>query len=103
MSEQDSEPDETADDTEDLQPTETLQIHYVLNNTLHDEDDSIHDEDESSEEEHVTEIETYFVNGEQNNIQGNKLLTTNLEVKVVTAKSKSSYATQQIDNYSNSS
>ena len=50
MSEQDSQSDTTADDTEESKPTETLQIHNVCNTTMHDEDDSIHDEDNSSED-----------------------------------------------------
>ena len=49
---------------------------------MHDEDDSIHDEHDSSEDENVTEIQTYEDNGEQNNVQENRLLTTNSEVKV---------------------
>ena len=44
---------------------ETLQTHNVLNNTMHDEDDSIYDEDESSEEEYIIEIETPTNNGQQ--------------------------------------
>ena len=82
MSEQDSESDTTADDTEAPEPTQTSQTHNVLNNTMHDEDESIYDEDESSEEEHVNEIQPYKENGEQNNVQENKLLTANFEVKV---------------------
>ena len=53
-------------------------MHNVLNNTMHDEDDSIYDEDESSKEENEDEIETHTNNGEQNN----KLLTTKFEIKV---------------------
>ena len=63
MSNLDSESDTNNNDTEESETTETLQVHNVLNNTMHDEDDSIHDEDESSEEEHVTEIETHTDNG----------------------------------------
>ena len=86
MLEQDSESDTTADDTEASEPTQTFQTHNVLNNTIHDEDDSIHEEDESSEEENMNEIETCENNGEQNNIQEDKLLTTNFEVKVENQK-----------------
>ena len=88
MSEQDSESDTTADDTEASEPTQTFQTHIVLNNTIHDEDDSIHEEDESSEEENMNEIETYEDNGEQNKIQEDKLLTTNFEVKVENQSSR---------------
>ena len=79
MSEQDSESDTTAEASE---PTQTFQTHNALNNRMRDEDNSTYDEDESSDEEHLTDIETQTGNGEQNNIQENKLLTTNLEVKV---------------------
>ena len=82
MSEQDSESDTTADDTEESKHTETIQIHNVCNKTMHDEDDSIHGEDDSSEDENVAEIGTYEDNGEQNNGKEDKLLTTNFEVKV---------------------
>ena len=80
----------SAEDEEESETRETLQVHNVLNNTMHDEDDSIHDEDESSEEEDVTEIKTHADNGEQTNIQDNKLLTTNFEAKVENQKLKSS-------------
>ena len=76
MPEHDSESDTTADDTEESNPTETLQIHNVCNTK--------HDEDDSSQDENVIEIEPHTVNGEQNNAQDNKLLTTNFEVKVET-------------------
>ena len=82
MSEQDSESDTTADDTEDSKPTETIQVHNMCNTTMHDADDSTHDEDDSLEDENVTRIETYADNAEQNNEQENKLITTNFEVKV---------------------
>ena len=49
---------------------------------MHDEDDSTYHEHDSSENENITETETYTDNGEQNNIQDNKLLTANFEVKV---------------------
>ena len=82
MSNQDSQSDTTVDDTDKSEPTETLQIHYVCNKTMHDEDDSIHDEDDSSEEEHLPETEPPPNNGEQNKVQDNKLLTINFEAKV---------------------
>ena len=50
-------------------------------------DTTIH-EDESSEEENVTEIEIPTNNGEQNNVQDNKLLTTNFEIKVENQKAE---------------
>ena len=84
MSEQDSESDTTADDTQKSKHAETLQIHDVYNKTMQDEDDSTHDEDDLSEEENAIEIETPTNNGEKNNVQNNKLLTTNFEVKVET-------------------
>ena len=81
MPEQDSESDTTVDDIEESKHTETLQVHNVLNKTIHDEDDSIDNEDELSQEEHVDEIQTYGDNGEQTNLTENKLLTTNFKVK----------------------
>ena len=50
--------------------------------TLHDEDKSSEPEDDSSEENSVNEIQPHTENGEQNNIQEDKLLITNFEVKV---------------------
>ena len=63
---------------------------------MHNEDDSIHDENESSEE-NVTDIETHENNGEQNNKQEDKLLTTNFEVKVENRKVEGliTYSTDQ--------
>ena len=98
MSEQDSESDTTVDDTEESETTETLQVHNVLNNTIHDEDDSIHDEDESPDEEHATEIETYEDNGEQSK-EKNSLLPT-LKLKLKTEKLRGSHPIQQINKYS---
>ena len=82
MSEQESESDTTADDTEESKPTETLQIHNVCNTTMHDEDDLICTENGSSEEEHVTEIESHTVNGEQNHGKENNIHTSNFEVNI---------------------
>ena len=60
---------------------------------MHDQDDTVHDEnnssepeDDSSEDNSVNEILPYTHNGEQNNIQDNKLLTTNFDVKVENRK-----------------
>ena len=67
MSEQDSESDTIADDTEGSKSTEDeeeseaieiQQVHNVLNKTTHDEKDI-------SEDKSVTEIETYQVMGRQ--------------------------------------
>ena len=80
--------DTSTEDEEEAETTETLQVHNVLNSTMHDEDDSIQDEDDSPEHENITENETYQDNGEQNNVQDNKLLTTNFEVKVENQKVK---------------
>ena len=44
-------------------------------------------EDDTSEEENITEIPTYEINVEQN-VQDNKLLTTNFELKVEIRKVK---------------
>ena len=46
---------------------------------MHDEDNSS-EPDNSSEENSVNEIQPYTENGEQNNEQYNKLLTTSFEV-----------------------
>ena len=78
--------DKSTEDEEEAGTTESLQVHNVLNNTMHDEDDSIQDEDDSPEHENITENETYQDNGEQNNVEDNKLLTTNFEVKVENQK-----------------
>ena len=58
--------------------------------TLHDVDKSSEPEDDSSEENSVNEIQPHTENGEQNNIQEDKLLTTNFEVKVENRKLKGS-------------
>ena len=54
-----------------------------MSNTItHDEENSSEAEDNTSEDENVTEMQTYEINGKQNNIQESKLLTTNFEVEV---------------------
>ena len=70
--EQDSESDITTEDEEETNTTETHQVHNVLNETLHDEensseakDNSIHDEYDTSENENIIEIETYENFGEK--------------------------------------
>ena len=75
LSEQDSASDITADDTEQAKPTETHQVHNVLNKTTHDQDDSIKDQP-------ITEIELPTKNGEQNIGKENKLLNTNFQVEM---------------------
>ena len=93
MSNQDFESDTSTENEEESNTTQTLQVHNVLNNTMHDQDDSIHDEDnssepedDSSEENSVNEIQPYTENGEQNNVQEDELLTTNFEVNVENRK-----------------
>ena len=95
--EEDSTSDTPTETTEDSQPTELHQVHNVLNNIMHDEDDTIYDEDESSEEENEDEIQSHQKNGEQNNKQDNKLLTTNFEVEVENRKVEGliTYSTDQ--------
>ena len=73
-SEQSSELYITYEDEEETNTTEIHQVHNVLNQTIHDEENS-------SEDENVTEMQTYGNNGEQHK-QENKLLNTNFEVKV---------------------
>ena len=93
MSNKDSESDTSTEDGEESNTTQTLQVHNVLNNTMHDQDDSIHDEDnssdpedDSSEENSVNDIQPYTENGQQNNVQEDELLTTNFEVNVENRK-----------------
>ena len=84
-SEQDSESDITTEDEEETNTTETHQVHNVLNETIHDEENSSETEDETTEEEDVIEMQTYENNQEQN-VQNSNLLTTNFEVKVENRK-----------------
>ena len=69
--EQDSESDITTEDEEETNTTETHQVHNVLNETIHDEENSsetkhnsIHDEYDTSENENITEIGTFEQYGE---------------------------------------
>ena len=80
-SEQDSEFGTTSEDEEEPNTTETHQVHYVLNETTHDEQNVSETEDDTSKEGNITEMQTYENNGEQNKPE-EKLLTTNFEVKV---------------------
>ena len=59
-----------------------FQTHNIVNETIHDEENSLQAEDDASEENSVYEIESHLVNGEQDNAQEDKLLTTSFEVKV---------------------
>ena len=86
-SQQDSESDTTTVDEEESNTIETHQVHHVLNETTHDEENSSETENDTSEDENVTERQSYGNNGEQNK-QEEKLLTTrsNFEVKVKNQK-----------------
>ena len=84
-SEQDSETGTTSEDEDESNTTQTHQVHIVLNETRHDEQNVSETEDDTSEEDNDTEIQTYENNGEQNK-QEDKLLTTNFEVKVENRK-----------------
>ena len=84
-SEQNSESDITTDDEEETNTTETHQLHNVLNETIHDEENSSEAEDDTSQEENIIEMQIYENNREQNK-QEDKLLTTNFEVKVKNRK-----------------
>ena len=65
-SEQNSESDTTTEDEEETKITETHQVHNVLNETIHDEENSSEAEDHTSEDENLTEMQTYGYNGKQN-------------------------------------
>ena len=84
-SEQDSESDITTVDEDETNTTETHQVHNVLNEAIHDEENSSESVDDTPEDENVTEMQTYENNGEQNK-QEEKLLTTNFDVKVKNRK-----------------
>ena len=96
-SEQDSESDTSTEDEEESNITQTLQVHHGMNETTHDEENSSEAEDHTSEDENVAEMQTYENNGELNNEQENKLLTTNFEVKVENRKVEGliTYSTDQ--------
>ena len=96
MSEQDSESDITTDDEEETHITETHQIHNVLNQTIHDQENVSEPEHDTSEKQNVTKIQTYENNQEQN-VQEEKLQTTNFEVKVENRKVEGliTYSTDQ--------
>ena len=95
-SEKDSESGTTTEDEEESNTTQTHQVHNVLNENTHDEKNVSETEDDTSEEENVTQMQTYENNGEQNK-PGDKLLTTNFEVKVENRKVEGliTYSTEQ--------
>ena len=93
---QDSKSDIATEDEEEPNTTETHQVHNVLNETTHDEQNVSETEDDTSEDGNITEMQTYGNNGEQNK-QEDKLLTTNFEVKVKNRKGEGliTYSTDQ--------
>ena len=95
-SEQDSESDIKTEDEEETNTTETHQVHNVLNETIHDEENSSEAEDDTSEEQNLNQMQTYGNNGEQNK-QEEKLLTTNFEGKIKNRKIEGliTYSTDQ--------
>ena len=84
-SEQNSESDITTQDEDGPNITQTHQVHNVLNEATHDEENVSETEDDTSEEENVIEMQIYENNEEQNK-QEEELLTTNFEVKVENRK-----------------
>ena len=95
-SEHDSESDITTEDEEETNTTETHQVHNVLHETIHEEEDSSEAEDDKSEEQNLNQMQAYENNGKQNK-QEEKLLTTNFEVKVENRKVEGliTYSTDQ--------
>ena len=95
-SEQDSKSDATTEDEEEPNTTETHQVHNVLNETPHDEENVSENEDDTSDQENVTEMQIYKNNEEQNK-QEEELLSTNFEVKVENRKVEGliTYSTDQ--------
>ena len=58
-SEQDSESDITTEDEQETNTTETHQVHNVLNETTHDEENVSEAENDTSQEENVIEMQIY--------------------------------------------
>ena len=79
-SEQDSESDITTEDEDETNTTETHQVHNVLNETIHGEENSSEAEDDTSEEQNLNEMQT-CENNEKKNGQENKLPTLKLKLK----------------------
>ena len=65
MSKQDSKSDATTEDEKEPNTTQTHQVHNVLNETTHDEENVLETEDDTSEEENVIEMQIYENNEEQ--------------------------------------
>ena len=88
--------DITTEDEQQTNTTETHQVHNVLNETTHDEENSSEAGDGTSEEQYLNQMQTYENNGEQHK-QEDKLLTTNFEVKVKNRKVEGliTYSTDQ--------
>ena len=88
--------DITTEDEQQTNTTETHQVHNVLNETTHDEENSSEAEDGTSEEQYLNQMQTYENNGEQHK-QEEKFLTTNFEVKVKNRKVEGliTYSTDQ--------
>ena len=98
MSEQDSKSDATTEDEKEPNTTQTHQVHNVLNETTHDEENVLETEDDrsTSEEENIIEMQIYENNVEQNK-QEEELLTTNFEVNAENRKVEGliTYSTDQ--------
>ena len=77
---QESESDITTKDEQETNTTETHQVHNVLNETTHDEENVSEAEDDTSQGEHVIEMQIHENNREQNK-QEDKLLTLKLKLK----------------------
>ena len=95
-SEQNSDSDITIEDEDETNTTETHQVHNVLNETTHDEENVSEAEDGTSQEENVIQMQIYENIMEQNK-QEDKPLTTNFEVKVQNRKVEGfiTYSTDQ--------
>ena len=55
----------TTEDEDETNTTGTHQVHNVLNETTHDEENVSEAEDDTAEDENITEMQTYENNGEQ--------------------------------------
>ena len=81
-SEQNSESDITTEDEEETYTTETHQVHNVVNETIHDEENLSEAEDDSSDDKYVIDIEPPKENGEQEIGKQDKLLTTTFQMEI---------------------
>ena len=84
-SKQDSDSDTSTEDEEESNTIETAQVHHVMHETPHEEEKPSEAEDDTSQDENVAEMQTYENNGEEN-VQEDKLLSTNFELEVETRK-----------------